>query len=50
MYGKTRKRWDECPSVFGLRWHVRVMGGVKIIDTGSQRSLYLYYASDYPTE
>ncbi len=22
----TRERWDECPSVFGLRWNVHVMG------------------------
>ena len=21
-----RERWNECPSVFDLRWHVRVMG------------------------
>ena len=22
----TREHWDECPSVFDLRWNVRVMG------------------------
>ena len=26
MHNVTRERWDECPSVFDLRWDVHVMG------------------------